>query len=1257
MNLRRMPSRWLVISIVIALIHLAFLPLAAHADEVDDMLASGNYVEGEVVAAFFPQDGQLVAQSEAPYEVTPLMKVGTSATQAGDGTLRAQSEESLTLSSVTSATLSTEELLRLLSEDTNVAFVEPNYTFSIEDAESGNVTASNSLSPRADATTVGDLKPIQWSNWTTEQTLHTEAFKDNPSVNVPNFGLSQRGANMSEPIVVALIDTAVDNQHPDLKNVLYHFSPEQQDALGCYEFGYKAGNKGAQGNYYDPVSLAMGHGTHTAGILGAEWNSFGTSGVASDVRIVSIDFVGENKYIPITDTLCALGFVDRFNEQAPEDERIRVTSNSWGLQQASRAIDAAVRKLGETWNVVSVFSSGNDGRNNDHYERANSYLESNPYAVIVANSNGAETLNDSSEYGTASVDLAAPGTIILSTMAESDKQSKYLPDVTRSSNSLYVGFGDDPNEPPVTVSQLYQDGNPSISQDNTVVVERVGQQVSNAHASGTHGLKIDVDPQYTVGETATRKSDFYDLKLEIDLTNTDIASKLEGLTGLHLGFMFAGGTDSANANVWSLTTNLANIEFNPGIGPTGNADWLAFDKVITEQGANDKVIEGMEAPTGATLHPEGDKLVIKLRVALPKGSTTCYIDSLGLGTQLAPYGFREGTSMSVPLVSGAGAVLASEGHEGAQLASLLRSKVRVPDPALAVKTGGIFDFLADGTTEPAGSHALGPDITGVNVNGTTVTITGANFGAEPGSVKLARYVVGAEDQPVAATVASWSNNEVTLSLDAPPQGILRAVLTNAAGKWDTQYHFVSKGASVYEQDLPFDSSVGDAFVYGDGIGDLETRGPLVGLGCKLYHLPACTVTDSLYPGYSRMFCFDLKKQTWSELPALPEWLSNISAVMHDGKIVVEGATMYTMENGEHETTFPEGQSAEERVYVYDPAAGSWTKASANGMHLGQTILNDNGKLKLAGGSMPDPEHPELPGKTVPAPVTSYDLSSGAGNELCALPFVLDNPQVAAHNGTLLIYSNGMSTTALAPTVVRVRDGQATELEGALPAFVAGSEKLTYVIFTEKMNLPLHGVLAPTSDGFVLVGPPAADGSSDTYVLRDGSDKFEPYGKRSSEDFAFSRAACTYRGRLFTIGSALLEPNNRIFRATAMDVPEYPGDIPCDPDPEPEPEPKPTPTPDPQPTPEPTPTPDPQPEPTPESDKGGTSQPTSTSTPTGSTTSTPAAGTAARTTTTEVRTLPRTGDETAPLLVVLLAGAVAVAAGILVRSKRDARTRT
>lgn len=64
MKRRHMPSRWLIISFVVALMHLALLPQAARADEIDDMLAAGNYAKGEVIAAFFPQSGQLMREDE-----------------------------------------------------------------------------------------------------------------------------------------------------------------------------------------------------------------------------------------------------------------------------------------------------------------------------------------------------------------------------------------------------------------------------------------------------------------------------------------------------------------------------------------------------------------------------------------------------------------------------------------------------------------------------------------------------------------------------------------------------------------------------------------------------------------------------------------------------------------------------------------------------------------------------------------------------------------------------------------------------------------------------------------------------------------------------------------------------------------------------------------------------------------------------------------------------------------------------------------
>lgn len=122
------------------------------------------------------------------------------------------------------------------------------------------------------------------------------------------------------------------------------------------------------------------------------------------------------------------------------------------------------------------------------------------------------------------------------------------------------------------------------------------------------------------------------------------------------------------------------------------------------------------------------------------------------------------------------------------------------------------------------------------------------------------------------------------------------------------------------------------------------------------------------------------------LPDLPEWLQDASATMYDGKIVVEGATMRVLDTGEP-TALPKGEEPEERIYAYDPSVGSWTKASSEGVHLEQSIVNDGGQLKLVGGGKPDPLYPDFDFMQIPIPVTSYDLSSGAGEELCDLPKV------------------------------------------------------------------------------------------------------------------------------------------------------------------------------------------------------------------------------------------------------------------------------
>ena len=1158
-KIKSFPGRLFVFFATAALV-LTLCPLHARAEKNDETPAFGSYVEGEVIAAIRTDGLQMQPESGFSYKVTELISMELSSLP-----------DNVRLCAVSSETMSTEELLRILSDDPNVVFVEPNYILELNSEDDLEAPVSEGQEDTQDGP-LSDLTPLQWGNWATDQTTMADGMAENPSINVPNFGAVGHDGNMDQQVVVALLDTGVYYEHPDLQNVVYHFSPEQQAVLGCWEWGYTATGKGLYGNVRDMASTALGHGTHTAGIIGAEWNGFGTSGVASNVRIVCIQLADEEGNESLADALIAYDFVNRFNELVPEEERIRVTSNSWSRYSSSRALDAVLRDLGERWGIVSVFSSGNDGKNNDRYEKTPSSSADNPYVIVVGNTTQTDHLNDSSEYGTATVDLAAPGTNILSTAIEA--HGAYYPDATLESNLLYFGF-DGNDEIPITISQVYRDGKPDLYEEEPVVIGNISEPTSSIRFFGTNSLKIEFDPEYmAVYDKWGDMPDLYDLQFDIDLTDyPDIAERFSGVQDLMLGIAYSVEDDNeciagyASSNAAFITVNVPNEEsaeeetvqitrpvecrveeFNPASG----AEWgFSYFIITTDTFYDPDYNEGID-PNVASVSPEGDKLTVKVRVQLSEGCTTLYIDSIGIGTQKAPYEFATGTSMACPAVAGAAAVFASQGYEGIELASLVRSKVRIPENGpLATRSGGVFDFTVEGSPDgEEGAEPLAPAIIDVAAEGTSVTITGMNFGSAPGEAALARYVVGSDLQPVAAKVVSWADDEVTLALDAPAEGILRVELTNAGGKHDTFMRFAAKSQNVYEQDLPFDAGTGDVYNAIDGNGDWETRGPLVGLGCKLYYLPAYCGKEDECPAYRRMCCFDLKTQEWTDLPDLPEWLQGVSAVMYDGKIVVEGATMYVTEGNEPSGQFPEGKR-QERVYVYDPNTGKWSQASSEGIYRDQSIVNDEGQLKVVGSNRPDPDDPDNEFYFDPAPLRTYDLATGAGEEICDMPWEWGyaNPIVAAKDGTLLIYSADTNYV-----FVRVQNGEATILEDAAPDFYLseGDEPVDGAWGNVMKNQYLC-VLGPVSDGFVFVGPPSTEGISDTYILRDGSDKFEPYEKRSSDDRVYSQAGCTYRGRLFVIGSAWFEPEMRLFRATAMDVPEYPGDIPCEEEPEPNPE--------------------------------------------------------------------------------------------------------
>lgn len=228
----------------------------------------------------------------------------------------------------------------------------------------------------------------------------------------------------SSGVVVADIDTGLRYTHQDLAaNAWTNPGEIQNNGVDDDGNGYIDDFYGYDFRYNDPDPLdEHGHGTHTAGTIGAVGNNaLGVVGVNWNVKIMAIKIYSAGA----ADSTSAM-LVNAYNYVRIMKERginIRVTNNSYGDCPEACAYDQATRDaleaLGDA-GVLNVFAAGNSGRNIDtgapHFP--SSYTL--PTILSVASSTSTDTRSSFSNYGTTSVDLAAPGSSILSTTRGSD---------------------------------------------------------------------------------------------------------------------------------------------------------------------------------------------------------------------------------------------------------------------------------------------------------------------------------------------------------------------------------------------------------------------------------------------------------------------------------------------------------------------------------------------------------------------------------------------------------------------------------------------------------------------------------------------------------------------------------------------------------------------------------------------------------------------------------------------------------------------
>lgn len=212
---------------------------------------------------------------------------------------------------------------------------------------------------------------------------------------------------------IAVIDTGVDYNHPDLKDNMWTNTAELNGVEGVDDdgngyiddiHGYDFANQDG-----DPMD-GNGHGTHCAGTIAAAHNDIGIAGVMKDAQIVGVKFLTDDGSGTTAAAIESIDYATKIG--------VDIMSNSWGGGGRSQALEDAIIRANDA-GIIFTAAAGNSATDNDskaqypaNYDVAN--------VISVAAHNYNDQLASFSCYGKNTVHVAAPGRNILSTTPNND---------------------------------------------------------------------------------------------------------------------------------------------------------------------------------------------------------------------------------------------------------------------------------------------------------------------------------------------------------------------------------------------------------------------------------------------------------------------------------------------------------------------------------------------------------------------------------------------------------------------------------------------------------------------------------------------------------------------------------------------------------------------------------------------------------------------------------------------------------------------
>ncbi len=249
------------------------------------------------------------------------------------------------------------------------------------------------------------------------------AFNSTTGMNVSE-AYDSLPSTQAEEIIVAVVDTGVDHNHEDLKDIMWTNEKEiagngiDDDNNGYIDdiHGINTLVRDAQGAATLNTMGSHWHGTHVAGTIAATQNNgIGIAGVASNVKIMAIRTVPDD-----ADELDS-NIVEAYLYAAKNGARLINCSFGKQVNEGGMVVRDTINEIGKKYNTLVIASAGNDSsgpfswHNNDTSPKYPAAFDSENL-LVIASTTSSGSLSTFSNIGIKSVDIAAPGSNIYSTI-------------------------------------------------------------------------------------------------------------------------------------------------------------------------------------------------------------------------------------------------------------------------------------------------------------------------------------------------------------------------------------------------------------------------------------------------------------------------------------------------------------------------------------------------------------------------------------------------------------------------------------------------------------------------------------------------------------------------------------------------------------------------------------------------------------------------------------------------------------------------